>query len=100
MTELEKYEAVNKTETVEELQNVILSLADEQGMVMGRTRPFHAAQQAKNLEIVMEGYPANLLTRSYGIRQQALYIAYYKSIDKLDNNRAQVFINKNKENER
>lgn len=97
MTELEKYELVNKAESIEELQDAILSIADENGNIQGRSRAFSAAQQAKNAEIVAEGYTPNLLTRSYGIRQQAMYISYYQSLQKLDNNRAQVFLNKNKE---
>jgi hypothetical protein len=78
MTELEKYEVVNSCETGPELKAALLTLADpDTGMVKGRIRDFNAERMAGYIHMVInEGAPANLLTRSYGIRQQAIYIAY------------------------
>ena len=78
MTELEKYEAVNKCETIDELRNVILSFMDSDGMIKGRTRHFHAEKMANYVYDVVNGnLIPNVLTREFGIRQQALYLRYY-----------------------
>jgi hypothetical protein len=42
MTDLEKFQLVNSCKTTEELQNAILAFADENGSIMGRSRPFSA----------------------------------------------------------
>ena len=77
LTELERYETVNACETADDLSKAILSMADANGMIQGRSRSFVASKMA--------GYPAaviagectpNVLTRMYGIRQQALYIKH------------------------
>jgi len=78
MTELEKYKAVNKCETFEELANVIESFADEDGTIQGRVNKFDATKMAK-LCRDYPNYPRNVLTREFGIRQQAMYIQYYNS---------------------
>ena len=78
LTDLEKYELVNGCESVKELEDVILNFADEDGMIQGRTRKFNAKKMAGYVSKVVLNYiPANLLTREFGIRQQALYLAYY-----------------------
>ena len=47
-------------------------------MIQGRTRKFSAGKMAGYVaSVVKEQVPANLLTREFGIRQQALYLAYY-----------------------
>jgi hypothetical protein len=79
MTELEKYQAVNACETAGELEKAILSIAED-GQVPGRSSPKNAETQASYVKLVLTGYPANILTRSYGIRQQALYIKYYENL--------------------
>lgn len=79
MTELEKYEAVNKCTSLEELSNVILSFADESGIIQGRTRGFNAGKMAEHCKL-FSTLPKNVLTREYGIRQQAMYIEYYHSL--------------------
>lgn len=72
------YDQVNGCETLKELADVIRSLADEQGMIQGRSRKFKAEQMAYACEHYGSGYvPANSLTREFGIRQQALYIDYF-----------------------
>lgn len=79
MTNLEKYEAVNKTETLQELADVIRSFANEEGMIQGRTRQFSAEAMAK----MCENYDYaihNRLTREFGIRQQAMMILFYSSM--------------------
>jgi hypothetical protein len=78
MTQLEKYEAVNQCEFVKELQDLIISFADKSGQIHGRNKIFNAQEMANKVPMVVDGIiPANVLTREYGIRQQALYLAYY-----------------------
>lgn len=77
---LKIYDKVNKAESLKELSDIILSLADEYGIIQGRTRPFRAETTSiacKNYnDLFNKGY-ANVLTREFGIRQQAMYIIYY-----------------------
>lgn len=80
MTEIEKYESVNKCKTLKELSKVILSFSDENGLIKGRTRNFLASSMSD----ICERYSLaehNMLTREYGIRQQAMMILFYE--DKL-----------------
>lgn len=78
MTDLEKFEAVNACETVEELSSVVLSFANPVGLIKGRTRYFDAACMANNVKgVVLGSLPPNVLTRMYGIRQQALLLKSY-----------------------
>lgn len=76
MTNLEKYEAVNKCETLEELADVIRSFAVDE-LIQGRTRKFSAEKMAKFCE---DYNPTkhNTLTRKFGIRQQAIMILFYE----------------------
>lgn len=78
MEALEKYELVNSCETVDELAAAILKMTDsETGRIKGRVREFNGADMAASVQFVVEGkFPANALTREYGIRQQALYLRY------------------------
>lgn len=76
MTELEKYELINKCNTVKELQEAIKQL-DEGGFIRGRTNYFSTTQQIEDVEYVIGGGDPTMLTRNYGIRQQALCIKYY-----------------------
>lgn len=76
MTELEKYERVNKCETLDELADAIESFADESGLIKGKTRFFNADKMSNYCRTY--SYKVhNTLTREYGIRQQALYILFY-----------------------
>lgn len=80
MNDLLKFQRVNACETPEELAQIIKEFADpDTGMIMGRKRPFDAQRMAGYVTFVVnEGAPANLLTREFGIRQQALYLKYCK----------------------
>jgi len=76
-----KYDDVNKCETLEELAKVIESFADENGDIQGRTKKFSAARMADfcrsySLDI------HNMLTREWGIRQQAMMIIFYNPYNK------------------
>jgi hypothetical protein len=78
MTELERFQKVNQCETEEQLAAVILEFADESGMIQGRNTRFVAKVMSERVEgVVSLGFPANSLTREFGIRQQALYIKHY-----------------------
>jgi hypothetical protein len=75
MTELEKWQLVNQCEIPLELENAIAKFADLEGMIQGRQRKFDAAKMIIGLHFFMESEaPANVLTREYGIRQQAIYL--------------------------
>lgn len=82
MTDLEKYELVNSCETIEELQAAILKLADENGVIQGKSRIFNAAKMAELTKRFISDktsiIPANSITRNWGLRQQALYLKYYQ----------------------
>lgn len=77
MTPLEKFTHINKTETIKELMEAIVAIADD-GIIQGRARRFIATKMAENVKGVVNGsLPAETLTREYGIRQQALYLKHY-----------------------
>lgn len=78
MTDLEKYELVNSCETRQALKDAIMAFAEEDGSIRGRTRSFNAARMAENVDAVVGGQEIpNVLTREFGIRQQALYLNWY-----------------------
>jgi len=77
MSELEKYQKVNAAESFEDLKNAIIAVADENAMVQGRARQFELEKQLRGVDLIKQGSPVNLLTRSYGIRQQMLYLIHY-----------------------
>ena len=82
MTVLEKYEVVNQCETVDDLIAAIYKCAED-GMIIGRHREFLALKMANYVEdVILHNMTPDLLTRSWGIRQQALYIKYYFDIEK------------------
>ncbi len=76
MTELEKYELVNQCENQEQLANAIARFSDSEGMIRGRERKFDAAKMILGLKYFFTGadMAVNILTRNYGIRQQAIYL--------------------------
>ena len=78
MTDLEKFQLINACETAVELTHAVRRLADpETGMIKGRVKEFDSQRMAGYVTFVVnEGAPANLLTREFGIRQQALYLRY------------------------
>ena len=74
---------MNQCEDAEELSEAILA-ASEDGIIQGRKRPFDANKMAGYVAPVIAGsLPANVLTREFGIRQQALYIKYYEDLKKI-----------------
>lgn len=77
MTDLEKYKAVNKSSTLKELADVLRSFAVD-GMIQGRTRQFNAEKMAKHCESYHLA-KHNVLTREFGIRQQAMMLFFYET---------------------
>lgn len=76
--QLQKWERVNQCETVKELEVCILDFADVNGMIQGRTRPFDAESMVRGLRLYMKDASApNVITREFGLRQQAMYIKHY-----------------------
>ncbi len=92
MDELTKWELINSSEKIESLQEAILKIgAENNGLIKGRSKEWDAELQAMYVKYVVEdSYPlieqsiigTNLLTRSYGIRQQALYLKHYNKLYK------------------
>lgn len=78
MSELEKYKKVNECETLEELAKVIESFADKNGAIQGRTKKFSSSRMADACRNYSKEIH-NVLTREFGIRQQALYILFYEN---------------------
>lgn len=76
MEDLEKWQAVNACETLEDLAKVIESFSDENGDIQGRNKKFSANKMALCCKNYFD-IPKNTLTREFGIRQQAIYILYY-----------------------
>jgi len=76
-----KYEKINQAETFAELSQAILEIADKDGNIQGRNILFSAERlPRKCLELKDAEYKNwNLLTREYGIRQQAIYLNHYRS---------------------
>lgn len=78
MTELEKYQLINSAESTEMLATAIRDIANSDGNIQGRQRPWLAKGQIDYLYCFMKNEcTANRLTRSYGIRQQAMYLKHY-----------------------
>jgi hypothetical protein len=78
MTELEKWQAVNRCGTQAQLADLISKFADEEGMIQGRERKFDASKMIIGLSYFMvDEMPANVLTREFGIRQQAIYLKVF-----------------------
>lgn len=75
MTDLEKYNKVNQTESLQELAEVIRGFAPN-GNIQGRARKFSSELMA----IACENYSLfyhNTLTREFGIRQQAIMLLHH-----------------------
>ena len=71
--ELERYFLVNQAETLDELADIILKLSDQDGMLNARHRQLNGVKMAAYCRN-FKNMPFNVLTRNYGIRQQAMYI--------------------------
>jgi hypothetical protein len=80
MNRLEIYDKVNQCETLEQLAEIILQLADSNGQIQGRTKKFDAARMAERCLFFNKSNPNNL-SREFGIRQQAMYILYYSELN-------------------
>lgn len=78
MTELEKYKLVNNCEYPKELVEAIILIGSDTNTIHGKTRAFDSVKMASYVEgVIFNQFNPSLLTRSYGIRQQALYLKYY-----------------------
>ncbi len=74
-----KFEEINRAETFAQLSQAILNIADRDGNIQGRNILFSAKELSQQcLELRDDEHKNwNLLTREYGIRQQAIYLDYY-----------------------
>jgi len=80
MEELEIYELINSCETISALISAIEKLGEDgEGYIKGRAKIFDAKLMAVAAKMFYNDLVlANTLTRRYGIRQQAIYLKYYK----------------------
>ena len=79
---LQFYELVNSSQTAEELAQAVLHIGTYYGYIPGRSRAFDTETQCINVyKVIEKEYPYNMLVRSFGIRQQAMYIKYYNTVD-------------------
>lgn len=90
MTELERWELINSSETYADLKKNIIAIANEEGNIMGRKSGWNAEIMASRVDTIHDDrdfggqgsftrhFP-NVLTRAYGIRQQFLYLQRYKA---------------------
>jgi hypothetical protein len=77
--ELQIWIGVNSCETPQALSEIIISLADDQGKIQGRNKKFNAEEMSEYvIGVVLGDIQPSVLTREYGIRQQALYLREYK----------------------
>lgn len=78
MTEIAKWRLINSCETVSDLEDAIIAIANPLGLIDGRARQFDAKYMASWVRcIVNDSCDPRYLTRNYGIRQQALYLKQY-----------------------
>lgn len=82
MKRVKLYDAVNSSETLEELCEAFDKVT-EVGFIRGRIRIF----EADRMKAAMIGYIngdhdiPNAITREFGLRQQAMYIKYYIKLE-------------------
>jgi hypothetical protein len=80
MTDLEKFKLVNSCETAEELSKAIIECSNN-GIIKGKLIDFDALLMSDRVyRVINENLTPSTLTRNWGIRQQALYIKYYKDL--------------------
>ncbi len=80
-TELSKWEKVNQSETIDQFYDVLLELS-ENGIIQGRTRSFSVNTMISQAKQYYDD-PHNSInprgvTREYGLRQQLMYLKFYK----------------------
>ena len=80
------YDLVNNAETIEELVLVMTAIGKKYGgKIPGKTKDFDVEKQISNAKLVYNisledewlSEEANIVTRSFGLRQQLMYIIYY-----------------------
>ena len=84
MEELEKYKKVNQAKNAKELKEAILFCGDIQGRISNFSRS--TSQINDFVDHVVEGIlKPHFLPTNFGIRQQALYLAYRIRVKRLKN---------------
>ena len=85
------YDLVNNSETIEELILVMAAIGKKYGgKIPGKTRDFDVEKQINNAKLFYNlsledeylAEDANIVTRSFGLRQQLIYITYYTILNK------------------
>lgn len=81
MTELEKYQLVNKCETFDDLVAAIRKIANDEGdetKLHGNSKSLNVEKMVFACKVFVPEINHRNLTRKYGIRQQAMYIYFYE----------------------
>lgn len=82
MTELQKYELINKCETYEDICKAI-DIIWPGDTIEGRNKKFIKERTKMHIKNIIAGNEvASKITRVYGLRQQVLYIAYHEVLEK------------------
>lgn len=85
------YDLVNNAETIEELVLVMTAIGKKYGgKIPGKTKDFDVNRQISNAKLFYNTSledewlteDANTVTRSFGLRQQLMYITYYTILNK------------------
>ena len=80
------YDLVNNSETIEELVLVMAAIGKKYGgKIPGKIKDFDVNEQISNAKLVYNisledewlSEEASIVTRSFGLRQQLMYIIYY-----------------------
>lgn len=81
MTDFEKFELINSTESLEALKEAIIKIGGLKAEIQGRTRVWPVSRILEGIETAKNyfngtSYPygLNSVTRNFGIRQQLLYL--------------------------
>jgi len=76
MEELDKWKAVNRCETFDELGELFVTLGDIE-YSMGRSK---TAQEMQNVLVLLRNNMCSVeaMTRNYGLRAKVLYLFHYK----------------------
>ena len=80
--ELIRFQVVNKADSLKSLLAAIEVMGGEEGLLQGSQQLWDVDQQKAGLELFAKGLAVpNILTRTYGLRQQAMYLAYYGKLN-------------------
>lgn len=82
MNELEKYQRVANSETLEQLLKCLEDFADKDGMIQGRIRKIPVQSMINTMKLYHKANDfninPNMATREYGIRGKLMELTFYQ----------------------